>query len=75
LDPEQDAQKSFGLNEVPGLFIISPQGETYYRHLGYKPGDESEIKAKVQEAIRAARKARQPQGDAAENQPAAEDSL
>lgn len=52
LDPEQEVQKAFGLSEVPGLFIISAKGEIIYRHLGYKPGDEVEIRARVQAAIK-----------------------
>lgn len=76
LDPEQEVQKAFGLSEVPGLFIISTNGEIIYRHLGYKPGDEAEIRARVREVIRGMRVA-EIQSDSSQiiNQKAQEDSL
>ncbi|MBU1357011.1 MAG: TlpA family protein disulfide reductase [Candidatus Edwardsbacteria bacterium] len=52
LDPEQEAMRSFGLTEVPGLFIVSPQGKLIYRHTGYKPGDEKNIREKIVETLR-----------------------
>lgn len=52
LDPEQKTMKDFGLADVPGLFIISAQGDIKYRHNGYKAGDETEIKNKILEMLR-----------------------
>ena len=76
LDPEQEVQKAFGLSEVPGLFIISTKGEIIYRHLGYKPGDEAEIRARVLDAIKGLHGSQFPADSSEANvQPAKEDSL
>jgi peroxiredoxin len=52
LDTEQEVMKSFGLKDVPGIFILSREGTVIYRHAGYKPGDEAELERNIHEIIR-----------------------
>ena len=52
LDPEQEVMKSFGLNDVPGVFILSQAGKILYRHNGYKAGDEAELESNILKIIR-----------------------
>jgi len=54
LDPEQEVMKSFGLSDVPGIFILSREGKILYRHSGYKAGDETELESNIIEVIRPA---------------------
>ena len=51
LDSEQEAMRSFGLTDVPGVFILGPDGATLYQHTGYKPGDEAQLEQAVRAAI------------------------
>lgn len=50
LDPEQEAMQSFGLSNVPGVFIVGKDGKLLYQHTGYKPGDEAGLEAAVKGA-------------------------
>jgi peroxiredoxin len=51
LDAEQKAYNAFGLGDVPATFIIGRDGATVYSHLGYKPGDETQLEAAIRAAL------------------------
>jgi cytochrome c biogenesis protein CcmG, thiol:disulfide interchange protein DsbE len=52
LDAEQKAYNAFGLSDVPATFIIGRDGATLYSHLGYKPGDETQLETAVKSILR-----------------------
>jgi cytochrome c biogenesis protein CcmG, thiol:disulfide interchange protein DsbE len=60
LDTEQEAMLSFGLSDVPGVFILDRGGKKLYEHAGYKPGDEAQLEEQVRIAIRLDRATRAP---------------
>ncbi len=47
LDNKQEVRRLFGGTATPYTVLISASGEIVYTHLGYIPGDEVEIEAKV----------------------------
>ncbi len=52
LDTDQEVRKLFGGNVVPLTLLISKQGEILYRHLGYVPGDEDNLRKEVEALFR-----------------------
>lgn len=49
LDSKQEVRRMFGGTSTPYTVLISQSGEIVYTHLGYVPGDELKIEAKVAE--------------------------
>jgi peroxiredoxin len=65
LDTELDVSTDYGVQASPATFIINPDGEIVYQHFSYKPGQEEEIKAVIDEYLA-------DQGITAEDEEAAE---
>jgi cytochrome c biogenesis protein CcmG/thiol:disulfide interchange protein DsbE len=47
LDSKQEVRRLFGGTSTPYTVLISQEGEIVYSHLGYVPGDELKIEAKI----------------------------
>ena len=43
--------RMFKISSIPYVCIIGTSGELFYSHLGYKPGDEKELRHKVIEIL------------------------
>jgi len=50
-DPRKKVQKLLDEKSIPVTFIINPDHKIYYRHLGYKEGDEIELENKLVELL------------------------
>ena len=51
LDPTNEVLKQFHLAGVPATLVIAADGEVFYKHQGYRPGDEKKLKAKLDELL------------------------
>ena len=51
LDTNQKVMRMFKISSIPYVCIIDTTGELYYSHLGYKPGDEKELRNKILELL------------------------
>jgi len=49
MDPGHRVKNQSGIAELPETFIIGANNEVFYRHSGYKPGDEAIYERKVRE--------------------------
>jgi peroxiredoxin len=49
LDSKQEVRRLFGGTSTPYTVLISQAGEIVYSHIGYVPGDELKIEAKIAE--------------------------
>ena len=56
LDKNNEVLKLFHLVGVPATLIIAADGEVFYKHQGYRPGDEKKLKAKLDELLDAEEK-------------------
>ena len=52
MDSRRKVQKLLKVEAIPETFIIAPDGEIHYRHIGYKPGDEIEIEEHLVELLK-----------------------
>ncbi len=52
LDPEQEAMRTFGLSNVPGVYILDQDGKLLYQHTGYKSGDEAVLEVNVRTILK-----------------------
>ena len=53
LDHTRQVMKQFQLSVLPATLIISTEGAVVYRHVGYKPGDETGLRKKLAELLAA----------------------
>lgn len=51
LDKTNEVLKQFHLMGVPATLIIAADGTVWYKHQGYRPGDEKKLKAKLDELL------------------------
>ncbi len=51
VDKTRQVAGKYGVSVLPTTIIIDRQGKVSYYHVGYAPGDEEEIEAKVKEAL------------------------
>ena len=51
LDKTNEVLKQFHLAGVPATLIIAADGTVWYKHQGYRPGDEQKLKAKLDELL------------------------
>lgn len=51
LDNTNEVLKQFHLTGVPATLIIAADGEVFYKHTGYRPGDELKLKAKLDKLL------------------------
>lgn len=51
VDKRRKVAGQYSVSVLPTTIIIDKQGKIIYYHVGYKPGDEIEIEAKIKEAI------------------------
>ncbi len=51
LDHTRQVMKQFQLSVLPASLIISTEGAVVYRHVGYKPGDETGLRDKLAELL------------------------
>ena len=51
MDSRRKVQKLLKVEAIPETFIIAPDGEIHYRHIGYKHGDEVELEEHLQELL------------------------
>ena len=51
LDPNGKIRQLFGGKEIPFSVLIDKDSNIVFQHLGYKPGDEVELEAKVRELL------------------------
>ena len=51
LDHTNEVLKQFHLAGVPATLIIASDGEVFYTHTGYRPGDEKKLRAKLDELL------------------------
>ncbi|MCF7919014.1 MAG: TlpA family protein disulfide reductase [Candidatus Cloacimonetes bacterium] len=50
-DPRREVQRLLKVSAIPVTFIVAPDGEIFYQHIGYKEGDEIELEAKLKELL------------------------
>ena len=51
LDKNQDLMRTFKIASIPYICIIDQSGEMVYSHMGYKPGDEMELRRRILEIL------------------------
>lgn len=51
LDKNQDLMRTFKIASIPYICIIDQSGEMVYSHMGYKPGDEKELRQRILEIL------------------------
>ena len=51
LDHTREVMKQFQLSVLPATMIISTEGAVVYKHVGYKPGDETGLRDKLAELL------------------------
>lgn len=51
LDTNQQVMRMFKISSIPYVCIIDTSGELFYSHIGYKPGDEKELRKKILEVL------------------------
>lgn len=51
IDSNKEISRLFQVNDIPQIFLIDLKGEIVYSHRGYSPGDEIEMKKKIEEII------------------------
>ena len=51
LDHTRQVMKQFQFSVLPASLIISTEGAVVYRHVGYKPGDETGLRDKLVELL------------------------
>ena len=51
LDNTNEVLVQFHLAGVPATLIIATDGEVFYKHQGYRPGDEKKLEAKLDELL------------------------
>lgn len=47
MDYKRQVQRLLKVDAIPVTFIVRPNGEIQYKHVGYKPGDEKELEAEL----------------------------
>jgi cytochrome c biogenesis protein CcmG, thiol:disulfide interchange protein DsbE len=52
IDEDQQVSSDFNVSSIPVLFFIDAKNEIVYTHQGYTPGDEIELKTKIEELIK-----------------------
>jgi peroxiredoxin len=50
-DSKRAVQKLLKVKAIPVTFIIAPDGEIFYDHIGYKEGDEEELENHIKELL------------------------
>jgi len=50
-DPNQNLKRALNINTIPHTVLIH-KGKIVYSHVGYSPGDEDELIAKIKECYR-----------------------
>ncbi len=50
-DTDKEILKSLGLSSIPATLIFDRNGDVIYKHIGYKKGDEEEIKEEIKKII------------------------
>lgn len=53
VDKRREVAAKYGVSVLPTTVIIDRKGKISYYHVGYAPGDEAEIEARVKEALAA----------------------
>ena len=48
LDRTKQVMKQFQLNAMPATLVLTAKGGVVYRHQGYQPGDEAELRAALE---------------------------
>jgi len=43
IDRNQDFKRALNVNVIPQLYIITPEGNIVYSHIGYTPGIEEKV--------------------------------
>ena len=51
LDTDQEVMQDFNVSSIPVLFIIDSNNKIIYTHEGYAPGDDIEIRKKLNELL------------------------
>ena len=51
IDPNQQIAKKLNGQIMPNLLLIKKDGTIHWRHQGYMPGEEKEIKEKIEELL------------------------
>ena len=51
IDEDQEVLQEFNVNAIPVLFVVNNEDEIVYIHEGYTPGDDLEIKEKIEELL------------------------
>jgi peroxiredoxin len=51
LDTNTEVFRKFRLYGLPHTFILNDKGEIVFRRYGYKPGDEKEVKAQIEDML------------------------
>ena len=41
----------YQVGPIPTSFLIDREGKITYKHIGYEPGDEEELKVKINQAL------------------------
>ncbi|MEA3288431.1 MAG: TlpA disulfide reductase family protein [Candidatus Marinimicrobia bacterium] len=52
LDTEQKLYKNFNTSAMPFSILVTPSGQIVWQHTGYIPGDEAEMEAEIQKALK-----------------------
>ena len=42
-DPNGDLRRALNVSSVPQVFVYDKEGNLFYTHIGYRPGDEQEL--------------------------------
>ena len=50
VDKRRKVAAKYSVSVLPTTILIDKEGKVFYYHVGYKPGDEVEIEAKIKEA-------------------------
>ena len=51
LDTNKDVYRRFHLYGLPHTFVLNSDGEIVFRRFGYRPGDETELKIRIEELM------------------------
>jgi len=50
-DVNADLRRALNVSAVPQVFVYDKEGNQYYTHIGYRPGDEQELLKQVKECF------------------------
>lgn len=50
-DVNADLRRALNVASVPQVFVYDKEGELYYTHIGYRPGDEQELLKQVKQCF------------------------